>query len=95
VNQRKVIPIAVGRAEPPASDATDWRRLTTLAEPRLSEMAQNYRALGYEVEIREVQQTDSDGCTTCLDAGQAMGRVYATLYVRRVGTPQGDEEWIE
>jgi hypothetical protein len=94
VTQRKVIPISAGRAAPPATDPAGWRRLTTLSEPRLSEMAQNYRALGYEVEIREIQKTDGDGCTTCLDAGQAMGQVYGTLYVRKAG-PAADEEWFE
>jgi len=94
MSKRKVIPIAVGSAVV-KSDGDGWRRLTTLAEPRLSEMAQNYRALGYEVEIREVQKTQAGDCTTCFDAGESMGRVYGTLYIRRTGTVAGDDELFD
>lgn len=94
MSKRKVIPIAVGRAVAKAKD-DGWRRLSTLAEPRLSEMAQNYRTLGYEVEIREVQKTQESGCTTCFDAGESMGRVYGTLYIRRTGALGGDGELFD
>jgi len=91
--KRKVIPIAVGRAAPAADDG--WQRLSTLAEPRLTEMAQNYRALGYQVEIREVQKSQSSNCTTCFESGQSMGRVYGTLYIRRAGNERADNELFE
>ena len=94
MSKQKVIPIAVGRGEPKAS-ADGWRRLSTLAEPRLSEMAQNYRALGYEVEIREVQKSEESGCTTCFDAGESMGRVYGTLYIRRAANMSGDDDLFD
>jgi len=94
MKKQKVIPIAVGRAGP-KSDGDGWRRLTTLAEPRLSEMAQNYRALGYEVQIREVQKAQATDCTTCFDAGESMGRVYGTLYIRRTGTVDADNELFD
>jgi hypothetical protein len=45
-------------------------------------MAENYRELGYETEIRDMQRT-GDGCTTCFDAGSAMGQVFGTIFVRR------------
>ncbi len=92
--RRKVIPIGVGRAGTKSDDA-GWRRLTTLAEPRLTEMAQNYRALGYEVEIRDVQEAQESDCTTCFDAGASMGRVYGTLYVRRASAVGGDDELFD
>jgi len=77
---RTVIPITVVR---PAACADDgWQRLSTLSEPRLSEMAENYRQLGYEVEVRDVQNS-ADGCNTCFDAGREIGQVFGTLYVRR------------
>jgi len=94
--KQKVIPIAVrGAVRSPAATSGGWERLTTLAEPRLSEMAQNYRALGYEVEIRQVQKTKASDCTTCLDEGQAMGRVYGTLYIRRNKDAATDDELFE
>lgn len=94
MSKRKVIPIAVGSIGPKGS-REGWRRLSTLAEPRLSEMAQNYRALGYEVEIREVQKSSESGCTTCFDSGQTMGRVYGTLYIRRTGNVSEDDELFD
>jgi hypothetical protein len=81
---RTVIPIK--QASTPPADGKDdgWRRLTTLSEPRLSEMAENYKALGYEVEVRDIQRTEGEGsCNTCFDAGAEMGQVFGTLYVRR------------
>ena len=85
---RRVIPIV------PAGQTQDdgWQRLSTLSEPRLSEMAQNYRELGYEVEIRGLPPRCGDECTSCLDAGEAMGQVLGTLYVRRrADAPATDE----
>jgi len=93
MSQRKVIPIS---AAAPAHAADDgWRRLSTLSEPRLTEMAQNYRALGYEVQIREVQKTQDGGCTSCFDEGESLGRVYGTLYVRRARAGSADEELFD
>ena len=90
---RTVIPIVPAKAEPVAAPATDgWERLSTLSEPRLSEMAENYRALGYEVDVRDVQRTDpGTGCGTCFDAGKEMGQVFGTLYVRRSAAKQDNE----
>ena len=48
---KTVIPIKQVTSQPPVDDG--WRPLSTLSEPRLSEMAENYRALGYE-EIGQV-----------------------------------------
>ena len=89
---RTVIPIVPAKAEPVAAPESDgWDRLSTLSEPRLSEMAENYKALGYEVDIRDVQRTEG-GCNTCIDAGQEMGQVFGTLYVRRrTGAGQDNE----
>jgi len=79
----KVIPIVAVKAPARAPQGTDeWRRVSTLSEPRLSEMVENYRTLGYEVEVRDVQ-TNAGDCNTCFDAGQAVGQVFGTLYVRR------------
>lgn len=90
---RKVIPIAAGAGTKPASVGDGWERLSTLSEPRLGEMAENYRALGYEVDIRDVQQVNGDGgCNTCFDAGKEMGQTFGTLYVRRqANSPASDE----
>ena len=94
MQKRKVIRIAVGGTIAAQTDA-DWERLSTLAEPRLTEMAENYRALGYEVEIRELQRTQDSGCTSCFDAGEAMGRAYGTLYIRRKPAPAADDDLLQ
>jgi len=91
MRKQRVIPIAAaGKAAPAPEDG--WRALSTLSEPRLSEMAENYRALGYEVQVRDVQKTGEAGCSTCLDAGAPAGQTYGTLYVRRLpGRDDGGE----
>ena len=55
-----------------------WQCQTTIDEPRLSEIAEAYRALGYEVRV--VQEGVTVGCGACDPAGA--GRV-GTLYIRR------------
>jgi len=69
-----------------------WIKRTTIGEPRLSELAENYRALGYEVHVEEFRDQGGADCTTCFDAGREMGQVYGTLYIRkRADGPQRDE----
>lgn len=93
---RKVIPIAAGPAAPSEPAGDGWRQLSTLSEPRLSEMAENYRALGYEVEIRDLRQPNAGGCNTCFDAGKEMGQTYGTLYVRRrEAAAEGNDELFD
>jgi hypothetical protein len=62
-----------------------WILRTTIGEPRLSEVAENYRAMGYEVHVEyfgEIAAAGTGGCTTCFDAAdrsqasQAWGSVY-------------------
>lgn len=89
---KTVIPIKQVADKPPVADG--WRALSTLSEPRLSEMAENYRTLGYEVEVRDIQRTE-DGCNTCFDAGQEIGQVFGTLYVRKLDGAQGNDELFE
>ena len=67
-----------------------WVRQSTLSEPRLSEVAANYRAMGYEVLIENYRS--QDGCNTCFDAGDAMGQVYGTVFVRKGEGSRGDDD---
>lgn len=68
-----------------------WEKKTTLGEPRLSEVAESYRALGYEVLVQGYQ-SGGPGCNTCFDAGQEMGITYGTVYVRRREGATDDDE---
>ena len=91
--KRVVIPIAQAKVLSP-EDALlkdGWVRQTTIGEPRLSEIVHNYKAMGFEVHVEEFK-TDGEGCNTCFDAGQEMGFMYGTVYVRRRSETTGEDE---
>jgi hypothetical protein len=74
--------------------AEGWVKQTTIGEPRLSEIVENYKALGYEVHVVEYREPESgEGCNTCFTAGAEMGQVYGDVYIRKAkaGKPAGDE----
>lgn len=59
-----------------------WVKQNTIDEPRLSEVVETYRVLGYEVHVEEFR-IQAGGCTTCFDAGKGTGQVYGTVYIRK------------
>lgn len=59
-----------------------WTRQTTIGEPRLSELVDTYRGLGYDVEVIEHRAENGD-CNSCFDAGKEIGIVYGDIYLRR------------
>lgn len=65
--------------------AQGWVKQTTIDEPRLSEIVENYRQLGYEVHVVEHRETSmtGGGCNTCFTAGTEMGKVYGDVYIRK------------
>lgn len=65
-------------------EAQGWIKQTTIGEPRLSEIAENYRSLGYEVHVIE-HPVDNGGasCNTCFEAGAEIGQVYGDVYIRK------------
>lgn len=64
--------------------AAGWVKQTTIGEPRLSEIVENYRQLGYEVHVIEHKEEESGGgCNTCFTAGAEMGQVYGDVYIRK------------
>lgn len=95
---RKLIPIkqATVAKEEQVEDRLlreGWRRQTTIGEPRLSEIVENYKAMGYEVHVESWQiEGDGDGCTTCLDDDQASGKVLGTVYTRRATSAAPEDE---
>lgn len=95
-NVRKTIPIKQASASREEQIdgrllAEGWRRQTTIGEPRLSEIVENYKAMGYEVHV-ERWQTEGDGCTTCLDEDQASGKVLGTVYTRKATSAPHEDE---
>ncbi len=68
-----------------------WQCQTTIDEPRLSELAENYRALGYAVLV--VHETPSgSGCYECFKAAGEAGRSVGTIYTRRQPDAQSLDE---
>ena len=63
--------------------AEGWIKKTTIGEPRLSEIVDNYRQLGYEVHVVEHRDESGEGCNTCFTAGAEMGQVYGDVYIRK------------
>ncbi len=72
--------------------AEGWLKQTTIGEPRLSEIAENYRQLGYEVHVVEHVEQSGDGCNTCFTAGAEMGQVYGDVYIRKARAVLSDAE---
>lgn len=64
-----------------ALEAEGWKRMATYSEPRLSEMVEEYRELGFEVRIEEVDP-DSEECTECIELEPESTK---TIYVRKKG----------
>ena len=88
----RVIPLkrAVGDREAELI-AQGWTKQTTIGEPRLSELVELYKALGYEVEVIE-QRNDIDGCGICFDAGREMGVFYADLWLRKKANANSEQD---
>lgn len=77
-----------------------WILRTTIGEPRLSELVENYKSMGYEVHVEyfgDAAQSSPDGqaCTTCFDAADRSDEKqrWGSVYVRP-GKPgaSGDED---
>ncbi|MDP3673336.1 MAG: hypothetical protein WA191_16540 [Telluria sp.] len=60
-----------------------WTKQTTIGEPRLSEIAENYRNMGYEVcVIDHPVEPSGDGCNTCFSAGPTGGEKSGDIFTR-------------
>ncbi len=69
-----------------------WVLRTTIGEPRLSEIADTYRGMGYEVHVEYFSAPDSTAgvgdqepmCTSCFDQepGSAVSQIWGAVYVR-------------
>jgi hypothetical protein len=57
-----------------------WKRVLTCDEPRLSEMVEMYREIGFEVHLEPFHPEEEPGCAECLQADP--GR-YKTIYTRK------------
>jgi hypothetical protein len=79
-----------------------WILRTTIGEPRLTEVVENYRAMGYEVHVERfgtataatAGKADAESCTVCFDAADKSqaSQVWGSVYVRPGGNPDKDDE---
>jgi len=58
-----------------------WERQNTLDEPHLSEVAELYREIGFEVRIEPFDPDRESGCTECM---KASAEKFQTIYIRRL-----------
>ena len=67
-----------------------WTRQSTNDEPRLSELVQLYRDIGYEVHLEPFHPEEEPGCSECMN--NSVER-YKTIYVKKTfsGDPSGEE----
>ena len=73
--------------------AQGWIKQTTLGEPRLSEIVENYRDMGYEVYVIEHPVEASSGdCNSCFSADAGIGKMYGDIYVRLSGNSKPLED---
>ena len=73
--------------------AKGWTKQTTIGEPRLSEIVENYQQLGYEVTVIEHPAAVSgDGCNTCFTAGAELGQMYGDVFIRKSGGAKALED---
>jgi hypothetical protein len=57
-----------------------WTRQTTFDEPRLSEIAEMYREIGFDVHLEPFHPEEEPGCTECMKAEPER---YHTIYTRQ------------
>jgi hypothetical protein len=56
-----------------------WKRMATYSEPRLSEMVDEYKELGFEVRLEDLD-LESEECSDCI---QIEPESTKTIYVRK------------
>jgi hypothetical protein len=70
-----------------------WILRTTIGEPRLSEVVENYKAMGFEVHVEHFGTSSADhkaseggeSCTTCFDVADKSNpsQAWGSVYVRQ------------
>ncbi len=62
-----------------------WTRRSILDDPRLTEAAETYRALGFEVKLVPVNANFISGCTSCLEGDIEKYRIVYTKPGKEAG----------
>ncbi len=77
-----------------------WVRQSVASEPRLSEIAETYRSLGYEVLLIPVlvacaAEREAGGCTSCFDGDPNPERYQVVYTRRRADAPDSGDDLID
>ncbi len=82
-----------------------WILRTTIGEPRLSEVVENYKTMGYEVHVERFGtrtagasgSTDEASCTVCFDAADKTNasQSWGSIYVRPGRTAAKSDELFD
>lgn len=86
--------VSVDSNDPSAMLAKEgWILRTTIGEPRLSEVVENYKAMGFDVHVEHFGTSRADdkaseggeSCTTCFDAADRSkpSQAWGSVYVRQ------------
>lgn len=57
-----------------------WEKQSTYDEPRLSDIVQAYKEIGFEVHLEPFTPDDEPGCTECMKISPEK---YKTIYTRK------------
>ncbi len=57
-----------------------WQKQSTNDEPRLSELAEMYKDIGYDVHLEPFHAEEEPGCTECM---KLQADRYKTIYIRK------------
>ncbi|CAG4883679.1 conserved protein of unknown function [Georgfuchsia toluolica] len=68
-----------------------WIRQMLICEPRLSELVDTYKKLGYEVRVEDYVAADGDGNAPDTAGGDS-GQQVRALYVRKIKASEGDDK---
>ena len=69
--------------------ARGWQKKSTIDEPRLSELVQVYRQIGYDVHLEPFDPSQQADCSRCM---QAAPDRYQTIYIRKTGNGQAADD---
>jgi len=75
MNQNKITNNYVG---PLAPEISGWQSRYVGSEPKVSEIAQTYRELGFEVKIDDFNPVNCGTCTMCFDESPLQHQVVYT-----------------
>lgn len=85
-------PVVVHRRPKPSLGAQllaqGYERRTTAAPPRLTEIVEEYRRIGFEVEL-VAHEAEPDACNTCFEDPVIAQAGYQDVYVRAVRRGEG------